>query len=118
MLTDIDPRSLIPLHDVRSKVSLQRLVDDMAENGWMGRPLLVVESPKGFFAWTGSHRIAAAVEVGLESIPCYVVEERRLARFDADARWGHVDDSDRLKIVRGLGDDTAIGIMWAEGRDN
>jgi len=66
----------------------------------------------------GSHRIAAAIKAGLESIPCYVISERRLRRLpgDVDAQFGHVDDSERLRIIRQTGDEGAIHLMWLEGR--
>src|SRR6266550_2327590 len=43
---------------------------DMRKHGWRGRPLLVIQRQEAYFAWTGSHRIAAAMKAGLEAVPC------------------------------------------------
>jgi len=88
----------------------------MRENGWEGRSLLVIQRETKFFAWTGSHRIAAAREVGLESIPCYVIAEEKLLPFDVDAEWGHVEDQERLALLIKVGDEEAIHLMWLENR--
>ena len=61
----------------------QRLVASMRQSGWQGRDLLVEEvrrySFPQYFAWTGSHRVAAAIEAGLATIPC-----RLLTAAEAD----------------------------------
>jgi hypothetical protein len=116
-IVDIQPDLIKPLHEARSQRLLTELADDMKENGWQGRPLLVIERASDYLAWTGSHRIAAARKAGLSSVPCHVVKERELIRHGFDAEWGHVDDTDRLKAIRKIGDEIAIHIMWQEGRD-
>jgi len=88
----------------------------MRENGWQGRSLLVIQRETQYFAWTGSHRIAAAREVGLESIPCYVIAEEKLLPFEANAEWGHVEDRERLALLIKVGDEEAIHLMWLENR--
>ena len=112
----IDSKLLTPLHEPRSRRKLQDLVKDMKKNGWRGLPLLVVERESDYLAWTGSHRIVAAKKAGLVSIPCYVIQESELLSRGFDAERGHVFDSDRLEIVKKLDDETALHIMWAEGR--
>lgn len=116
-MENIDLDLIKPLHEVRSQRLLSDLTKDMKDNGWQGRPLLVIAREHDFLAWTGSHRIAAAIEAGLESIPCHVIEERRLTKLGFDADFGHVDDGDRLAILRKMRDEEACQIMWAEGRD-
>lgn len=88
----------------------------MEENGWNGRPLLVIRSGDENYAWTGSHRIAAARAASLQEVPCYVLDESILPD-GIDARRGHCEDSDRLNAIRKTGDETAIRIMWLEGRE-
>jgi len=116
MITVIHPEQIKPLHGVRSKAHFSDLVADMRENKWQGRPLLVIERESDYVAWTGSHRIAAAVEAGLDGVPCYVLDERLLLPLGYDAEKGHVFDYERLKILREIGDETAIHLMWQEGR--
>ena len=80
MITSIDPEQIEPLHEVRNRAILDGLTADMKENGWRGRPLLVIERESDYVAWTGSHRIAAAIEAGLALVPCYVVDEGELLK--------------------------------------
>ena len=112
----IAPEEITPLHEVRSDRLLASLSKDMEENGWQGRPLLVIEREADYLAWTGSHRIAAARRVGLATIPCYVLSEDALMGLGVEADRGHVEDWERLEIITKTGDETAIHIMWQEGR--
>lgn len=116
-LVDIHPDLIKPLHEARSQRKLKELAANMKESGWRGRPLLVIERESEYLAWTGSHRIAAARKAGLPAVPCHVIQERKLIRHGFDAQWGHVDDADRLKAMRKIGDEVALHIMWQEGRD-
>ncbi|MCX6922581.1 MAG: ParB/RepB/Spo0J family partition protein [Verrucomicrobia bacterium] len=112
----IDPVEIKPLHPVTDKRLLRELIADMKDNGWQGRPLLVIERASGYLAWTGSHRIPAATKAGLISVPCYVLQEHQLLPYDCDAEWGHVMDYERLDILKKVGDEVALHIMWQEGR--
>lgn len=56
---NLSPCIIKRLHGVRGWRLLASLAADMAENGWEGRPLLVIQRKSGWLAWTGSHRIAA-----------------------------------------------------------
>jgi len=88
----------------------------MEENGWQGRPLLVIERQSDYLAWTGSHRLAAAAKAGLESVPCYVLHESRLQQHGFDAERGHALDYERMEILKKIGDEDALRIMWMENR--
>jgi hypothetical protein len=117
MITSIDPEEIDPLHEVRNFDLVDELAAAMKENGWEGRPLLLIErSSAGYLAWTGSHRISAARQAGLSAVPCYVIQERQLLDHGFEADRGHVMDHERLEILRKIGDETALHIMWQEGR--
>lgn len=91
----------------------------MQANGWVGRPLLVIERVDGTFqAWTGTHRIHAARNAGLATIPCYVVREWKLIEIGADALWGHSFDHHRLKLLHKTHDSMAIELMATETWSN
>ena len=115
LLTSIDPQEIEPLHGVRDQMLLDNLAAGMKQNGWQGRPLLVIDRESGYLAWTGSHRIAAARAAGLASVPCYALDEQELVKRGFDPEWGHVMDYERLEILKKIGDD-AIHLMWQEGR--
>lgn len=110
----IDPRLITPLHAVESSPKLDSLVDSMRRDGWVGRPLLLVNGD----AWTGSHRIAAAVAAGLEDVPCVCVEIPYADLYD----FGPVtDDDDRLRLLEsvfGLEDNEAAWLMSQEIASN
>jgi len=86
----------------------------MKENGWQGRPLLVIEHKSDYLAWTGSHRQAAAKEAGLSLVPCYAIHERELLKRGFHPVNGHVMDYQRLEILKKIGDEAAIHLMWQE----
>ena len=115
-IIEIDPRAIKPLHEPRQPHLLDELAADMRENGWQGRPLLVISRRDGYHAWTGSHRIVAAIKAELEAVPCYALDEAALLPFGVDATWGHVEDRERFEILRKIGDETAIHLMWQENR--
>ena len=108
------PADIEPLHEVRDAGKLETLTASMERNGWQGRAILVSVRDGGFFAYTGSHRIAAARAAGLEQIPVVVikiVEERTDDEPDDDDEtpapeydaYGRIemgmDDDDRLERI-------------------
>jgi hypothetical protein len=114
----LDPQEIIPLHGSRGKQQVKALMGDMEENGRPGRPLLVIERDGTYFAWTGSHRLTAAVEEEFTGVPCYVIPESAIIRYEATADHGHFEDHERLAIMRMVGDQVAIDLMGQEGRCN
>jgi ParB-like chromosome segregation protein Spo0J len=67
--------------------------------GRTGRPILAEDVLSGIQAWTGSHRIAAALEAGLEEIPVVVMSASDIETAGESIDWyaEHVrDDEDRL----------------------
>jgi len=63
-----------PFHEVRDSEKLAALIASMTERGWDGRPLVVIDCGDYYQAITGSHRWAAANEVGLDEIPIAICE--------------------------------------------
>lgn len=79
-LVDLDPDRIWPWNEAFDTRRVERIRDSMESGGWSGRPLVVVRAYDGrvadgrYQALTGSHRLAAATEAGLESVPCVVVD--------------------------------------------
>ncbi len=67
-----------PPHGPRDCNKVKKIEENLKE-GWTGRPLLVEQLKPGglpsprYAAWTGSHRIAAAKNLGLECVPCLMI---------------------------------------------
>jgi hypothetical protein len=57
---------IVPLHDVDQGDQVAHLVDSMTANGWVGRPLLIIDTGERYQAITGSHRIQAARIAGVD----------------------------------------------------
>jgi hypothetical protein len=114
-LEHLNPSLIKPINKAFMSDLLSELEESMMTNGWLGRPLLVIETSKGdYFAWTGSHRLAAAMSAGMENIPCYVVLESLISSEEIDAQSGHVMDYDRFNAVLKTGDENAISLMRIE----
>ena len=112
---EVNPHDIRPLHAVDRPMALEELVESMQARGWVGQPLLVIERTDGSLqAWTGSHRIQAARDVGLATVPCYIVREWKLVEISADALWGHSFDHHRLKLIRKTKDAKATELMEIE----
>jgi len=114
LITSIDPEEIEPLHEVRNEARFDDLTASMKENGWQSRPLLVIERKSDYLAWTVSHRLAAAIKAGLSLVPCNVIHECQLSEYGYHPTIGHVMDHERFKILKKIGDETALHLMWQE----
>jgi hypothetical protein len=72
--TTIKASMIQPVHEVKDADKFNIIKSSMEQNGWQGRPLLVVDMVDYYQAFTGSHRLAAAQEAGIEEIPVAVVD--------------------------------------------
>ena len=94
-----DPWSIEPINNVTDRKKFNYLVKEFEETGYNGRPIVIV----GNVALTGSHRILAAREAGID-IPTIdaEVDENNPLFFDLiDAK----DDEERLEISKQLFED-------------
>ena len=118
-LFDIDEyvEYIEPPHHVKDKQKLGKLLTEMENNGWVGRPILAYQNDGEYFALTGSHRIAAAKKLGIE-IPVMLVDDD-VVNFENDSGEflqeiaGSGDD--RVAVfLRDAGDSRAADLMDAE----
>ncbi len=104
-----------PRHEQRDEQKLAALVASMGERGWQGRPLLAYDDGNGIHYLTGSHRIAAALALGIDQVPAYVLDARG---DDPSGIWEQIiearDDEALLAALTTLGDVDAIALMAAE----
>lgn len=93
---DISPGEIEPVNDIRNQELFDHLVSEFEDEGYTGRPVLIVENPDGGFkALTGSHRILAAQDAGID-IPAVVIPQEH---FD-DINFGDDDDGVAFGLKR------------------
>lgn len=88
----VDPYEVQPLNQITDNDKFEKMVEDMEENGYHGAPIVAMENGnEGYIALTGSHRIYAAREAGID-IPIVVMPQTGETVRILDDR----DDYDRV----------------------
>ena len=92
----LDPQEITTQNEVRDPGMRDYLVQQFEENGWDGRPIVAYDNGgNGYVALTGSHRVAAAAEAGIQ-VPAVLIESReaiaRLADTYSDEERAMVAD--------------------------
>jgi hypothetical protein len=111
-----------PPHEVRDTKKFYDLVDDMKRKGWLGRPILAVEKGGAIYALTGSHRIAAAQEVGIDP-EVYSISYNKLSkRLDAEGiekfkDFLQLDEYEQTKILKDV-DSGAYDLIRREAKES
>ena len=124
-IIDVPIDKINPLHEVRNEDKLVKLTEAMKQEGWKGRPLVVEPLGEGYQAWTGSHRLPAAKEAGIETIPVLVIDFDKVVAVMRG--WGYeldelrhgigdslIEDEDRYDILMEAGDKEAAKLMHEE----
>ena len=110
-------------HEVKDKAKFAKMVEDLEENGWQGRPVLAEKYGEDFQAWTGSHRIAAAKKAGVD-VPVVLIDGKKISRFQKseggegdellwDSDGKSRDDDDRVHLLKRV-DKRAAKLMQVE----
>ena len=108
------PVSVMPPHEVRDQNKYEALVISMTSHGWRGRPLLAIGYGDGTYqALTGSHRIQAAIDTGLESIPVQLVLTPEVV-WDLIDEHGAFDQDELLDALEEAGDIAAVDLLTEE----
>ena len=72
---EIRPNYIRPLNDITNPKLYDDLVESMEEDGWIGDPIVVADLGGGEYqGLTGSHRVFAAKDAGLDDIPSVVIK--------------------------------------------
>ncbi len=84
---ELDPKELVRINPPFEASLLERIMCNMKKNGCRGRRLLVEEVQQyhhliEYYAWTGSHRIVAASQLNLPTVPFRVI-----TKAEADAAF-------------------------------
>ncbi|WP_300667268.1 ParB N-terminal domain-containing protein [Desulfoluna sp.] len=112
-ILEIEIWQIEPPHKPRDCSRVKKLEQNL-KGGWIGRPLLVEqlkligELSQRYAAWTGSHRIAAAKNLGFKSVPCLMItlEEANIAidRGGYNRKVGYSSLRNAISGHDGLGD--------------
>lgn len=110
----LDPQEITTQNEVRDPGMRDYLVQQFEENGWDGRPIVAYDNGgNGYVALTGSHRVAAAAEAGIQ-VPAVLIEsqeainrladtysdEERATVADELLEEGEIDQATRDLLVR------------------
>lgn len=109
-IREVNPMEITPLNRVTSSSKYHYLINEFENNGYNGRRVVLVENGNdGYQALTGSHRILAAREAGVD-VPSVVIPMSEEIQPLLDA----TGDEERARIADELYED---GIIPKEVRD-
>jgi hypothetical protein len=116
-----DPKRIEPVNEI-SKDKVDLLVHRMKENGWQGDPILAYDAGDRIQALTGSHRIVAAREAGID-VPVNMIDTSNFSEDDASVFEVGRDDQETLNSFtelhdRGLVTSEQLQIMDNEVNNN
>lgn len=114
---NIEARWIEPVNGIQDKAKFDHLVKDFKKNGWSGRPILAWNDDGYHWqAFTGSHRILAAREAGID-VPVYEIPREVIDRgysvLEENGKSGDdfisaSDDDTRDEVFRSLVEDYGI----------
>lgn len=109
-----------PPHEEREPMKLALLKGSLMGGGWSGRPLLGFRhSEGGIHLLTGTHRVLAAVDAGLRTVPVVILDAADDALDRLEELLNDCDDRDVLRWLRAnTYDAAAIALMEAEVQSN
>lgn len=115
----VNPNAIKPVNEITDKDKFAVLANEFEENGCVGRPILAITGDGDeYFALTGSHRIYAAREAGI-NIPTHTIQYTDSVKQLMAA----TDDSERLEVAlnlrgKGLLDDQTVDLLRIENKNN
>src|ERR1700753_448665 len=114
----LEAKRIEPVNSVTDPKKLEGLIERFREDGWNGRPILVIKGHhNGVQALTGSHRIYAAKKAGIE-VPVVEVNPEILYHTDEEGRsiddLSRYEDSALVHFLREFGDEKAAELVEIE----
>lgn len=92
---ELNPLEIVPVNEVTDRRKYRYLTEQFSENGWDGRPVVVIDTGNGYTALTGSHRVAAA-RAAMIDVPAVVLEYSDELSDLVNA----IDDEDRTREAK------------------
>ena len=95
---NVSPGYIRPVNPITDQSKVEALAYDFVEKGYDGRPILAIDNGDGSYqALTGSHRIFAAREAGID-VPTKILERNESSELIEAAN----DDESRVKVAMRL----------------
>jgi len=113
----INPKNLKPLNKVEDVEKYKTIVNSMEKSGYQGRPILAYMDKGKAKALTGSHRIFAAREAGID-VPVVFVNPSVMKWEDKSGLFGtfkeSIKDQRVYNYLKAAGDDVAASLSKLE----
>jgi hypothetical protein len=118
----ISAELIVPVNPITDQDKFKAIAHSLRTEGWKGNPILVMQEGDTYAALTGSHRIYAARDVGV-NVKATTIDISRLTLTDIEELQSAMDDDARLAIMERLYKSNRIPkaqfeIMRAEVRAN
>jgi hypothetical protein len=113
----INPKKLNPLNKIEDAEKYKTILNSMEESGYQGRPILAYMDKGKANALTGSHRIFAAREAGID-VPVVFVNPSVMKWEDKSGVFGtfkeSINDQRVYEYLKAAGDDVAASLSKLE----
>ena len=84
----LDPYEIRPPNMPTDMDKFDKILNSMEEEGWQGRPLVVIDEGENYYGLTGSHRVEAAQQAGLDEVPVIKVPASQLDDYELNGIVG------------------------------
>ena len=113
----MNPKNLTPLNKIEDANKYKNILSSMQESGYKGRPILAYMDKGKAKALTGSHRLYAARNAGID-VPVVFVKPSVMKWEDKEGLFGtfkeSINDQRVYQHLKAAGDDTAASLVKLE----
>ena len=113
----MNPKNLTPLNKIEDANKYKNILSSMQESGYQGRPILAYMDKGKAKALTGSHRLYAARNAGID-VPVVFVKPSVMKWEDKEGLFGSfkesINDQRVYEHLKAAGDDTAASLVKLE----
>ena len=113
----MNPKNLTPLNKIEDANKYKNILSSMQESGYQGRPILAYMDKGKAKALTGSHRLYAAIDAGID-VPVVFVKPSVMKWEDNEGLFGtfkeSINDQSVYEPLKTAGDEPAASIAKLE----
>jgi ParB-like chromosome segregation protein Spo0J len=98
----MDPSKVVPYHSEIYPKKTKMIAESMLKDGWRGRPILVKKLSTGRLrAVSGSHRVRAAIQACLKSIPVIQLTDMEVLAMEEIQDWFTAESGILWPLIEG-----------------